>query len=1503
MFIKIQINWIDHLETCKIPTYVKKELERKRKLCFHRLLLPSKEIPTYPILPSVRTSPSELSQEWVNYYLDKQEELQEIQKNRYFVYLSLLAQATNEEEKEHIKEEGLKHEQQTDELLNKIKNGLRKKFGRQQMTPVEGAEARKGDSPENDYLELERTLSTPEVLEVTKQRLEEMIKDSSQTGMKTVSMQRRVVETISHNLQGMGMTRYEPGSESPKERRIKYTKEIGRNGGIERPTSTEARKSQRSAIQTAREFFNGSSAKPKRSGEETPIGEPQQDLDWDGLQESIGKVTPPGREQRSQPVTIKSSNKTATEVKSTESSIRTPKAQREGKSRKESQVKRSGVSTMPRPPYTRSYKRKRGDPTGKIYVDVGMYGDEKDDTYAKGECGSELDVALFELVCERCRGDHIRLYCPYNSEGNLKQKIPKRNHDPSSRPVNYTVSTPCWNCEGNHYYRDCPEKEWHGQLERARDQSEELHLSLMYNSKGYARLHHLNQEQIKTIKESQLAPEPRNSTKTPYIDLGRDIEAIPEKEFKIPPPGMRPPRRIQTPTTPKFDLDPTSNIRPTAQGTQQWVREQNEIKHKTRYILSQESSTKLDGVPLVGERKDTQPPRRRERTPRKQLFPRKLDKEAEKISTSVRAIGSQVQVESLEELQEQGIILSPAQRLTEGKKETTLQYPSKPDHYAHTPPRISQGTPIRPTQPEVIYKRESRRTTRYPPDQNSKVKRENGIRKSHPLLVQELERPLTPKASLKSEHYTTDRGCYACGREGHYATKEEKNKVIKGIITAEGGGRKQKAQVPRQRKHGQQSDQKGDNPQERPPPWQPRQNQGAGGGGGGDDPSDPNDSDYTNTTDDQNEEGEETETETEMEEEEIPQNELPKILKGHKVHRVRVPSKLLGPTIQTRSKSHGHGGGGGNSPSPSPPPDGRHPSRRKGKPKKRKPTWVYMVQGPPGLPGKDGRDGKDGANAPPILAPRQTIGGTANLDTTALEQSFDRVGQNIVNVLTEQRITNQKLEQQLNLNNDSLQEQADAMRDLADNSAKRAYDHMFAAIPIFDGTKPEMFSDWLESIETLCEESGRDIRTEVMGRSGPIIQRILKSIPADKKWSIQREELRRCVSDIPTKAHAAKKLQTLKQDPKENLRAFIHRFTTLHYITTNRTPEQENDVTHIVQFLSAIRNSKISKRIAEQRIPDGMTLHELFMKALDFEAGFQMSEGVTQKRESEIMEIAENAPQVNDVNEMGPRKGTPNRSCYACGGKGHYFKDCPGKKDDKNIPYEEGVVGQMQHTLTTTSDITNKMMGELYKQLVAAELKSQLYRRGYKRVKASTTQTSVTTTPSMVTTAAALPPAIQNPPVTATVPATTGPNMNPVVQLTRVKTTPNPTTSYATVQRTINIPRGITNAKAYFASKAPATATAGTATTTTVTSTRTSKGGPTSRNDKRTRNGPTTKIKKTDACQALETIPEEQIEQKAEPLINLDVSDSEAEDLCEILEDIPTETEDEVENLEAEPEF
>ena len=87
-----------------------------------------------------------------------------------------------------------------------------------------------------------------------------------------------------------------------------------------------------------------------------------------------------------------------------------------------------------------------------------------------------------------------------------------------------------------------------------------------------------------------------------------------------------------------------------------------------------------------------------------------------------------------------------------------------------------------------------------------------------------------------------------------------------------------------------------------------------------------------------------------------------------------------------------------------------------------------MIQGPigpVGPPGQDGRDGRDGANAPPVTIP-QPVPIVQNLNTVALENSFDKVGQNIADVLTEQKVANHRLREQLEANNETLQDQTDA---------------------------------------------------------------------------------------------------------------------------------------------------------------------------------------------------------------------------------------------------------------------------------------------------------------------------------------------------------------------------------------------------------------------------------------------------------------------------------------------
>ena len=507
---------------------------------------------------------------------------------------------------------------------------------------------------------------------------------------------------------------------------------------------------------------------------------------------------------------------------------------------------------------------------------------------------------------------------------------------------------------------------------------------------------------------------------------------------------------------------------------------------------------------------------------------------------------------------------------------------------------------------------------------------------------------------------------------------------------------------------------------------------------------------------------------------------------------------------------------------------------------------------------------------------------------------------------------------------------------------------MFAAIPIFDGSQPELFNDWMESIETLCALSGRDPRTEVMGRSGPVVQKILKSIPSNQKWSLQREELRRCVSDIPTKAHAAQKMQEMIQEPKENLRAFIHRFSNMHYYATGKVPEGEHDMSHMMRFLSVIKNSKITRRITEQRIPDTMTLQDIFMKALDLEAGLQMAESVAQRRDTQVMEMRGDSQHHDDVNEVGPRsrsRSPSDVSCWGCGQRGHYQRDYPLKAGGTGIPttVPEGVVGQMQHVFTANSDITNKMMGELYKQLAAAEFKGQVYKRGYRKAKASMAQASTNasstvtnpiqtapiqvqmTVPTQAIQQQTIPqqqiisqqqtipqqqiisqqqaiPQQQTIPQTMVIPTSRitsqmiPPSLNPVVQLTRVKQDPDPVSSspYTIVTRAIKIPRGITDAKTYLALAFSSIATTKTtpSTTNTIQTPRSSTQSKDTKAYKKNftpTGGKNKQYKRTNGRPPLTTIQEVDAEVETESQIDLDVSETEAEDICSIMNDITDE--------------
>ena len=195
------------------------------------------------------------------------------------------------------------------------------------------------------------------------------------------------------------------------------------------------------------------------------------------------------------------------------------------------------------------------------------------------------------------------------------------------------------------------------------------------------------------------------------------------------------------------------------------------------------------------------------------------------------------------------------------------------------------------------------------------------------------------------------------------------------------------------------------------------------------------------------------------------------------------------------------------------------------------------------------------------------------------------------------------------------------MQDMTQANFQMKLDHMFASVPIYDGTDPNTFDDWLYQIESLCEMSHRDVRIELMGWASAQVKCIIGSTPLDIEWEVAHRELKRCLTEEKSRAHLAFKLVQIKQKPNKNLRIFILRYQDLHAAATGKIAAEDTDPTHIIRFLGMITNSEIARKITQKGIPEGMTLGQAFTRAIELEAGYQLSEGVSLTRPPEIMQV------------------------------------------------------------------------------------------------------------------------------------------------------------------------------------------------------------------------------------------------------------------------------------------
>ena len=123
-----------------------------------------------------------------------------------------------------------------------------------------------------------------------------------------------------------------------------------------------------------------------------------------------------------------------------------------------------------------------------------------------------------------------------------------------------------------------------------------------------------------------------------------------------------------------------------------------------------------------------------------------------------------------------------------------------------------------------------------------------------------------------------------------------------------------------------------------------------------------------------------------------------------------------------------------------------------------------------------------------------------------------------------------------------------------------------------------------------------------------------------------------------------------------------------------------------------------------------MTLGQAFTRAIELEAGYQLSEGDSLVRPPEVMQIQE----VEEVDEIGAgQKRSRDVVCWQCGEKGHLQRDCPYKivdGQDEDIDDPNAYAGKSEQIIRITQPTTVATRDNIYKHIGSQRTKANLYR-------------------------------------------------------------------------------------------------------------------------------------------------------------------------------------------------
>ena len=151
-----------------------------------------------------------------------------------------------------------------------------------------------------------------------------------------------------------------------------------------------------------------------------------------------------------------------------------------------------------------------------------------------------------------------------------------------------------------------------------------------------------------------------------------------------------------------------------------------------------------------------------------------------------------------------------------------------------------------------------------------------------------------------------------------------------------------------------------------------------------------------------------------------------------------------------------------------------------------------------------------------------------------------------------------------------MSQNADLFTEMTKGQKRRDLDPAVMAIPTFTAQEPEKCLDWINRIRNICNQASCSLRQELMNKSELVVQNFIGTM--GNNWTDKEviEEILKYFSDIPTPAHAIRKLRALIQGEEEAIITYNQKYRMLMERVERKPVEKIDSYVELEQYLGSI---------------------------------------------------------------------------------------------------------------------------------------------------------------------------------------------------------------------------------------------------------------------------------------------------------------------------------------------